>query len=106
MWMNEIEKNCTTTVAMMLVGNKADLDSQRTVSAEEGQELADHYNIRFVETSAKNSKNVESAFTMMTRETKSKIIIGGEKVKKTVKIDKPNVKLNTGKPLTNSRGCC
>ena len=35
-WMNEIEKNCPGNVAKILVGNKADLESQRAVSHEEG----------------------------------------------------------------------
>jgi len=35
--------------------------------------LADHFNIRFLETSAKSSFNVEDAFTLMTREIKSKV---------------------------------
>ena len=28
-WMNQIEKNCDSLVAKMLIGNKKDLDSQR-----------------------------------------------------------------------------
>jgi len=45
------------------------------VSFDEGKELADHYNVRFLETSAKDCKNVEEAFTMMTREIKSRVAI-------------------------------
>ncbi len=43
---------------------------------EEGKELADHYNIRsqFLETSAKESTNVEEAFTLMTKEIKSRVV--------------------------------
>ena len=35
--------------------------------------MADHFNVRFLETSAKDSLNVEDAFTVMTREIKSKV---------------------------------
>lgn len=69
--MNEVEKHANDYVSRILVGNKNDLFDQRQVTAEEGKELADHYNIRFLETSAKESTNVEEAFTLMTKEIKS-----------------------------------
>ena len=36
--------------------------------------MADHFNVRFLETSAKNALNVEEAFLLMTREIKSKVV--------------------------------
>merc|ERR1711957_913509 len=74
-WMAEVEKHASDNISRILVGNKCDLESQRVVSSEEGQELADHYCIRFLETSAKDSKNVEQAFTLMTREIKNRVAI-------------------------------
>jgi Ras-related protein Rab-1A len=38
------------------------------VSREEGEELAAHFNMPFLETSAKNTTNVEEAFVTMTKE--------------------------------------
>ena len=73
--MAEVEKHASDDISRILVGNKCDLESQRQVSFEEGQELADHYNVRFMETSAKDSKNVEQAFTLMTREIKNKVAV-------------------------------
>ena len=66
--MAEIESHASDKISRILVGNKCDLVSKRAVSFEEGQELADHYCVRFLETSAKDSKNVEEAFTLMTSE--------------------------------------
>lgn len=43
---------------MILVGNKTDLESERTVSREAGQALAGKWNCSFLETSAKNRANV------------------------------------------------
>lgn len=51
----------------------------RQVSTDEGKELAEHYNVRFLETSAKDCKNVEEAFIMMTREIKSRVAISQPK---------------------------
>ena len=62
--MAEIDKHASDNVSRILIGNKSDLESQRQVSFEEGQELADHYGVRFLETSAKNSKNVEGVFKL------------------------------------------
>lgn len=50
------------TLPMVIVGNKADLDSQRQVSTEEGQQLAESFGAAFVETSAKSNRNVDKAF--------------------------------------------
>lgn len=56
----------------MLVGNKIDNESKRQVSREEGEELAAHFNMPFLETSAKATTNVEEAFVTMTKEIMTK----------------------------------
>lgn len=56
----------------MLVGNKSDMAEQRQVTTEEGQELANSYQMPFLETSARNSLNVDEAFVTMTKEIKDK----------------------------------
>lgn len=73
-WMNEVEKHASDNVSRILVGNKNDCTDSRQVSTDEGKELADTYNIRFMETSAKESANVEEAFTLMTKEIKSRVV--------------------------------
>ncbi len=73
--MAEIEKHAGDNISRILVGNKCDLDSQRSVSIEEGEEMAQHYNIRFIETSARDSKNVEQAFVTMAREIKDRVTV-------------------------------
>jgi Ras family len=49
------------------------MEESRKVSHEEGMELARHYEIPFLETSAKNSINVESSFITMANEIKKNI---------------------------------
>ena len=73
--MNEVEKHASDNISRILVGNKSDMVDARQVSTDEGKELAEHYNVRFLETSAKDCKNVEEAFIMMTREIKSRVAI-------------------------------
>jgi len=57
----------------LLVGNKCDLVSERKVSTEDAKEFADQLNLNFLETSAKDSTNVEDAFTKMAIAIKEKL---------------------------------
>ena len=52
----------------MLVGNKCDLDDIRAVSIEEGKRLAEERGLFFIETSAKDSTNVKTAFELIIKE--------------------------------------
>merc|ERR1711881_708184 len=46
-------------VNKILIGNKCDLDEKRVVTKELVKSLAEEYNIKFFETSAKNDTNVK-----------------------------------------------
>mmetsp|Transcript_35570 Transcript_35570/g.72481 ORF Transcript_35570/g.72481 Transcript_35570/m.72481 type:complete len:93 (-) Transcript_35570:158-436(-) len=46
----------------MLVGNKSDLKHLRTVQTEEAMQFAKDNNLAFIETSANEGSNVETAF--------------------------------------------
>ncbi|KAK8079537.1 hypothetical protein PG997_007355 [Apiospora hydei] len=53
---------------MVVVGNKCDLESEREVSRQEGEQLAKNFNCSFIETSAKSRINVDKAFYDIVRE--------------------------------------
>jgi Ras-related protein Rab-1A len=72
-WMHEIERFANPGVNKILVGNKCDMEELRKVSTDEGSELARHFEIPFLETSAKNSINVEQSFVTMSKEIKKNI---------------------------------
>ncbi|XP_023851440.2 ras-related protein R-Ras2 isoform X2 [Salvelinus sp. IW2-2015] len=52
---------------MILVGNKADLELQRQVTQEEGQQLARQLKVTYMEASAKIRMNVDQAFHELVR---------------------------------------
>uniref|UniRef100_W5MI66 small monomeric GTPase n=1 Tax=Lepisosteus oculatus TaxID=7918 RepID=W5MI66_LEPOC len=56
------DSNASAGVSRMLLGNKCDIEAKRKVSKETGEKLAKDHGIRFFETSAKSSINVEEAF--------------------------------------------
>mmetsp|Transcript_1324 Transcript_1324/g.3545 ORF Transcript_1324/g.3545 Transcript_1324/m.3545 type:complete len:122 (-) Transcript_1324:640-1005(-) len=60
-------------VNKMLVGNKCDLTSKKVVDYNTAKEFADSLGIPFLETSAKNSTNVEQAFITMAAEIKARM---------------------------------
>jgi len=71
-WLQEINRYASENVQKILVGNKADLVSERKVSYEDAKELADELGVNFLETSAKNASNVELAFENMAKAIKEK----------------------------------
>ncbi|KAI7847833.1 P-loop containing nucleoside triphosphate hydrolase protein [Circinella umbellata] len=70
-WMQEIERYAAEGVSKLLVGNKSDME--KAVDSEQAKELADSLNIPFLETSAKDSSNVEQAFLTMAKQIKDKV---------------------------------
>jgi GTPase KRas protein len=58
-------------VPMVLVGNKCDLDAERQVTTQEGEERAKQWTCPFFETSAKTRVNVEESFFQLVREIRN-----------------------------------
>ena len=61
-WINEVKNNGSKDIVCMLIGNKKDLEEERQVKYEEGNEIADKNNMLFLETSAKTAENVQECF--------------------------------------------
>jgi len=62
-WLNDIKIQSNPDIKIILVGNKADLNDNREVTKEEGEEFAQKNGISyFLETSAKTGFNVKDIF--------------------------------------------
>ncbi|KDP40809.1 hypothetical protein JCGZ_24808 [Jatropha curcas] len=104
-WLTEIDKFATDSVNKLLVGNKCDLTNKRVVSNETAKAFADEIGIPFLETSAKNSTNVEDAFMTMAAEIKKRM--ANQPYANAVR--PPTTVPLRGKPVTDQRSsiaCC
>lgn len=72
-WIRNIEEHASRDVEKMILGNKCDMNDKRMVSKEKGEQLAIEHGIKFMETSAKASINVEEAFFTLARDIKAKM---------------------------------
>ena len=61
-WYEEILKSAEKEISVILIGNKCDLENERKVSIEMGQNKAKNLNCPFFETSALNNTNIMTAF--------------------------------------------
>ena len=96
-WISQIKEEANPNVLIYLAGNKIDVgEEDRVVKTEEGQKIANEFNLPFYETSAKNGVNVNEIFEdilekidevyskieVSKTEKKNKLYTGGKKTKK------------------------
>ncbi|KAG7550180.1 Small GTP-binding protein domain [Arabidopsis thaliana x Arabidopsis arenosa] len=81
-WLEELRNNADKNIVIILVGNKSDLEDQRAISMEDAKEFAEKEGLFFLETSALNAVNVESAFSTVLTEifniVNKKSLVAGE----------------------------
>ncbi|KAF5746254.1 ras-related protein RABA5b [Tripterygium wilfordii] len=106
-WLDELTTHCDTAMIKMLVGNKCDLENIRDVSVEEGQSLAEEEGLFFIETSALDATNVQTAFEIVIREIHnniSKKVINSDAHK--AELPGSRVSLMNGDNSKRSFSCC
>lgn len=67
LWLTQLKEYSEEEIEIMLVGNKTDLEDERTVPIESGNNAARSNNISFLETSALDGSNVEKAFSDLVK---------------------------------------
>ena len=61
-WVSDLKINGDKNIAIILIGNKSDLEDKREVQKEEGIKKSEEYKTAFMETSALNGDNINKAF--------------------------------------------
>ncbi|XP_016659964.1 uncharacterized protein LOC100167988 isoform X3 [Acyrthosiphon pisum] len=64
-WIKDIETFSDPGTVIMLIGSKCDDTSNRKISIEEGQKIAEVYRIPFLEVSSKTNVNIDKLFYIM-----------------------------------------
>ena len=64
-WFEQVQKEGSKDISIILVGNKCDLENERKVPKEKGEEKAKLLNIPFFETSALSNIKIEDIFTVI-----------------------------------------
>ncbi|KAH9678710.1 ras-related protein rabd2c [Citrus sinensis] len=100
-WLNEIDRYASENVNKLLVGNKCDLTDKKVVSYETAKAFADEIGIPFMETSAKDSLNVEQAFMAMTADIKNRM--ASQPAMNNAR--PPTVQIK-GQPVNQKASCC
>lgn len=72
-WIEQIKENGAKEVDIILVANKADLEQDRKVTRQMGEQLASRFAILFTEVSAKSNQRVEEIFEQLTRSILAKM---------------------------------
>lgn len=116
-WLKDCREYANSNMAIMLIGNKSDLEARREVKKEEGEAFAREHGLIFMETSAKTAANVEEAFIGTAKEIYTKIQEGvfdinneangikvGPQHGTSPNAQKPNV--GGASPNQGSGGCC
>ena len=76
-WLFEVRRHIEPSKAIyQVVACKNDLNEEREVPRDEGKAFAEFYNIKYVETSAKNNENVDLAFKTIAQDIYDKVISG------------------------------
>ena len=71
-WVNDVSAVADKKITLILIGNKSDLEDQRQVTKEQGEEKANKLELAFLETSAFSGENLDKAFDMMINEVYKK----------------------------------
>ena len=106
-WVSDISAAADKKITLILIGNKNDLEDQRQVTKEMGEEKAKELGLAFMETSACSGENLDKAFQLMINEIykKSKEDIMGEGEENIVQQEK-DITLDKTKGKPAKKKCC
>ena len=71
-WINDLKAAADKKLSIIIIGNKCDLEDQRQVNKEQGEEKAKNNEVAFMETSALSGENLDKAFEKMINEVYKK----------------------------------
>ena len=101
---DDLKNGSDKNIYIILVGNKNDLEEQRVITKEEGEDLAKKLNLGFCEVSAKTGDGIENVFQKLINEV-HRIFKNEFKSDSNVEITVPQ-KIEKEKTIIKKRKCC
>ena len=101
---DDLKNGSDKNIYIILVGNKNDLEEQRVITKEEGEDLSKKLNLGFCEVSAKTGDGIENAFQKLINEV-HRIFKNEFKSDTNVEITVPQ-KIEKEKTIIKKRKCC
>lgn len=102
-WLKQIRENGNKNIKIVLIGTKCDLDEERVVPIEEGEQLAKENKIQFFETSSKEEINITETFMHIATEIFNSIEKGDLVERTTITIGRDTKKIDGSEP---AKKCC
>ncbi|KAL6122560.1 hypothetical protein NUSPORA_00326 [Nucleospora cyclopteri] len=108
MWLINLKNSCNSDIPIMLLGNKADLKSERQVKTEIARDSALSNNMGFYETSAQSGLNIDKAFDKFIQEIyqKEKKNFNFKNKRKARREDLKGDELKLVSQKNQKRSCC
>ena len=107
-WYEYVQKEAGKNISIILVGNKCDLENERKITKEKGQEKAKNLKCAFFETSALSGVNISQIFEELTNNIYDST--GGLKNEDEfdIEFEKDNkvVNINNKDETTKKKKCC
>ena len=107
-WYEYVQKEAGKNISIILVGNKCDLENERKITKEKGQEKAKNLKCAFFETSALSGVNISQIFEELTNNIYDST--GGLKNEDEfdIEFEKDNkvVNINNKDEITKKKKCC
>ena len=107
-WLKELRDHADSNIVIMLVGNKSDLKHLRAVPTDEAKAFSTENGLSFIETSALDASNVESAFQTILTDI-YRIVSSKSLESSTTNIEPPKETISVGPSVDSNAkqgGCC
>jgi len=99
-WVDEVRAERDKEVIIFVVGNKTDLDHKRRIRTDEGRTKAKQLDAYFMETSAKDTHNINALFDEIAQRLPEKQTDAG------AAIPGPNSRVDLNHGGSSKSGCC
>lgn len=105
-WLRNIDEHAQEDVVKLLIGNKCDMQQPRDVKREEGEMLADEYDMSFFETSAKENESIDEAFECIAREIMERFVLGWAIKERDKPTQEAVVEIKRKSRFSRTKECC